>query len=41
MVRMKRLRLFENFKSFDDIDDILVSLQDRGIFKKLKTYSNL
>ena len=36
---MKRLRLFENFKSFDDIDDILVSLQDRGILKiKNKPY---
>ena len=30
---MKRLRLFENFESFEDIDDVLVSLQDKGILK--------
>ena len=32
---MKRIKLFETFniESFDDIDDILLSLQDQGILK--------
>ena len=32
---MKRLKMFENFKpsSFEDVDDLLLSLQDQGILK--------